>query len=97
MLTLYNPTFGLVNYKNGTMRDVIGLVSTTSSSPIYTADRFGNAIDAILVNRSAAAWFLPKGVYLTNDFTVTAWFNNISCNGASYISKGEVAFFFVCF
>jgi hypothetical protein len=77
-------TAGLVNYwpvKSGVMADLVGNVSTTSAgSPQFTADRFGNANDAILVNSGTSVRNLPDGVYLFGDYTITAWVRNLACN-----------------
>jgi hypothetical protein len=80
-------TSGLINYwpvKAGVMTDLAGNVSTTSSSPQFTTNRFGNPNDAILVNSASSAWDIPNGVYFYGDFSVTAWVNNIQC-GANNI------------
>ncbi len=83
-------TAGLVNYwfvKSGVMADLVGLVNTTSGgSPQFTADRFGNANDALVANSSTSGWNLANGVYLSGDFTITAWIRNLDCNG--YNSTG---------
>jgi hypothetical protein len=81
-------TTGLVNYwpvKSGVMADLIGSVNTTSSSPQFTTDRFGNANGAILVNSNESSWRLTNGVYLSGDFTITAWVMNIACSGFNMI------------
>jgi hypothetical protein len=82
------PT-GLVSYwpvKGGVMADLVGLVNTKSAgSPQFTADRFGNENEAIWVNSVAAYWILPDGVYLSRDFTITAWVKNLACNVFNYI------------
>jgi hypothetical protein len=62
------------------MADVTGGVSTTSSSPTYTADRFGNANEAVLVNSSSNYWNIASGVYFAGNYTITAWVKNIACS-----------------
>jgi hypothetical protein len=79
-----NALPGLANYwpvKNGVMTDVVGGVNATSSYPEFTADRFGNANEAALVVGDASSWKLPNGVYLSRDFTITAWIKNLDCSG----------------
>ncbi len=73
----------LVNYwpvKNGVMADVIGSVSTTSASPTFTTDRFGNANGAILSTNMNNFWTVANGVYMSGDYTITAWVKNLQCN-----------------
>jgi hypothetical protein len=83
-------TNGLVNYwpvKNGVMADLAGSIVATSSSPTYTSDRFGNANGAILVTGSTNFWTLPNGVYLYDNYTITAWVKNIACSGYNALSE----------
>ncbi len=76
-------TSGLVYYwpvKNGEMADIVGYLATTSSgTPAFTADRFGNANDAIIVNSTENYWSLPSGVYFNAEYTLTAWVKNFEC------------------
>jgi hypothetical protein len=85
------------------MADLVGLVKTTSrGSPQFTADRFGNANDAILVNSSTSWWRLPDGVYLYGDYTITAWVKNLGCGtkynfiGLWHKFKNSLSLFFIC-
>ncbi len=77
-----NARFGLINYwpvKNGVMADVVGLVNTTSTSPQYTADRLGNANDALLITSMSGYWSMPNGVFVSGDYTMMAWVKNLAC------------------
>ncbi len=83
-------TNGLINYwpvVNGSMIDTAGGVSTSSSSPTFIADWFGNANGAILVNNATNHWTLPSGVYLVGEFSVTGWVINFSCNMSNWFSE----------
>jgi hypothetical protein len=84
---------GLINYwpvKSGVMTDLVGSVSATSSSPQFTADRFGNANDAILVTSNDNAWLLPNGVYLSGSYTLTAWVRNGACTRYNFIGYFKI-------
>jgi hypothetical protein len=71
---------GLDNYWPVKMADVMLSVETTSQHPTFTAYRFGKANDAILVTNSSNRWSLQGGVYLHNDYTITAWVKNLVCS-----------------
>jgi hypothetical protein len=83
--TLYLWTIGydstLTNYwpvRNGLMNDYVGGADLTCQSPMFAADRLGNAQSALRTN-TTYTYNAPTGTYFVGDMTVTAWWYVRNC------------------
>jgi hypothetical protein len=76
---------------NGSANELIAdrnFVSNVNSAALFSADRFGNAAQAVRVSNMSYYYKAPTAVYFAGDFSFSGWFkSNSYVQWARFIGK----------